>query len=1547
MRICPQCIPLFTLTVGCFIASGQTVPSEYQDIYSNLNTQISSFDSAVRADWNGSTSPVVYAPQLEAASSAQYTGLLATNYYSNVVLPELDELQALGAHGVKVQVSFPILYSPYYGSNQSLYESMLGFYQQLSTDIHARGMKLIVECTVDNQFPGDNVADFTGYYQTLSWSAYMAGRAQNALTTAQLMKPDYMSLITEPDSEARYTGQTNANTVTGSTQLLQTMLATLQGGGITGVSLGAGAGSWISSLTQYVQSFATTSVDYIDINVFPLNDSFLMNALTVASIAHAAGKKVGMSELWDFKIADSELGVLPLTQTSGRDPFSFWEPVDTAFLQAMSDFANYDQLLFICPFWSRYFFAYLNYDTYSSTPIGPLLIDSNQASVFAELTGASTPTGLAWLKMSIPEPDTIAPAIPATPVASNVFSTSAMLTWPATTDNVGVAAYKLYRNGSLIVTTSLLNYNDHGLSPGTAYAYTLKAVDASGNVSLASAPLNIETGTAIPPTVPGSFKAQAVSISQINLSWKASTSGIGLSGYEIYRGPSLANMAPYAHTQATTYSDVNVGPSLTYYYAALAYDIAGNQSSWTATIAVTTPVEAPPSTPGVPVALPLAYNQVSLTWPPSTSVLSIGGYLIFRGTSPTSLTQFANTNVSLYIDNSVSPATTYYYAVTAFDNDALQSGQSPVVSVTTPREPAPTAPSQLAGQATAYNQVTLSWSASTSVAGIWGYVVYRGTSPSTLNSIGTAKTGTTYADTTTAPSTTYYYAVVADDAYGLASAQSSTVTVVTPSEPAPSAPSHLAAQAVAYNNVPLSWSASTSPVGLWGYVVYRGTSPSALTAIASVKAGTTYTDTTTAPSTTYYYGVVADDVYLLTSAQSSTVSAVTPGEPAPSAPSHLTTQAVAYNNVALAWTASTSPVGLWGYVVYRGTSPSTLNSIGSAKTGTTYTDNATAPSTTYYYAVVANDAYGLASAQSSIVTEVTPKEPAPSAPSHLTAQAVAYNNVPLSWTASTSPVGLWGYVVYRGTSPSALTAIASVKTGTTYTDTTSAPSTTYYYAVEADDLYLLTSAQSSTATVVTPKESAPSTPSHLATKAVAYNSVTLSWTASSSPVGLWGYIVYRGTSPSTLVEIASSKTGTTYDDTNIAPSATYYYAVSADDVYGVASAQSSTMNVITPKEPAPSAPSHLATQAVAYDSVTLSWTASSSPVGLWGYVVYRGTSPSTLTAIGTVTTGTSYTDTSAAPATTYYYAAVSKDVYGLTSAQSSTLTVLTPKEPAPSAPSHLATQAVAYDSVTLSWTASASPVGLWGYVVSRGTSPSALAAIGSVKTGVTYSDTSAVPSTTYYYAVTADDVYGLASAQSSTLVVLTPKEPAPSAPSHLATQAVAYNDVSLSWTASSSPAGLWGYVVYRGTSPSTLAAIASVTTGASYTDATTAPSTTYYYAVTAKDTYGLASAQSAAVSVVTPKETAPSVPSKLTAQAVASTQVNLSWTASSSSAGIGGYAVYRGASPTSLAAIGTSKTSSYSDTTAQASTTYYYSVAAYDIYGLASSQSAVVSVTTP
>ncbi|WP_433391922.1 glycoside hydrolase family 9 protein [Micromonospora sp. KLBMP9576] len=102
-------------------------------------------------------------------------------------------------------------------------------------------------------------------------------------------------------------------------------------------------------------------------------------------------------------------------------------------------------------------------------------------------------------------PDTTAPTAPGTPVASAVTATGLTLTWPASTDDVGVTGYRVYREagatdvlvGSPTGTTLAVT----GLTAATAYQFHVVAVDAAGNASAASAPVAVTT--ADPPASGG------------------------------------------------------------------------------------------------------------------------------------------------------------------------------------------------------------------------------------------------------------------------------------------------------------------------------------------------------------------------------------------------------------------------------------------------------------------------------------------------------------------------------------------------------------------------------------------------------------------------------------------------------------------------------------------------------------------------------------------------------------------------------------------------------------------------------------------------------------------------------------------------------------------------------------------------------------------------------------------------------------------------------------------------------------------------------------
>ncbi len=89
--------------------------------------------------------------------------------------------------------------------------------------------------------------------------------------------------------------------------------------------------------------------------------------------------------------------------------------------------------------------------------------------------------------------DTEAPSVPTNLAASNVTQTTLTLSWDASSDNVGVTGYDVYQGASNLGTVTGTSANVTGLTAGTSYSFTVRAKDAAGNVSAASAALNVTT----------------------------------------------------------------------------------------------------------------------------------------------------------------------------------------------------------------------------------------------------------------------------------------------------------------------------------------------------------------------------------------------------------------------------------------------------------------------------------------------------------------------------------------------------------------------------------------------------------------------------------------------------------------------------------------------------------------------------------------------------------------------------------------------------------------------------------------------------------------------------------------------------------------------------------------------------------------------------------------------------------------------------------------------------------------------------------------------
>lgn len=89
--------------------------------------------------------------------------------------------------------------------------------------------------------------------------------------------------------------------------------------------------------------------------------------------------------------------------------------------------------------------------------------------------------------------DTQAPTAPTNLTSPSKTSSSVSLSWGASSDNVGVTGYNIYSGANQVLTVSGTTATVSGLSPSTAYTFTVRARDAAGNVSAASNSLSVTT----------------------------------------------------------------------------------------------------------------------------------------------------------------------------------------------------------------------------------------------------------------------------------------------------------------------------------------------------------------------------------------------------------------------------------------------------------------------------------------------------------------------------------------------------------------------------------------------------------------------------------------------------------------------------------------------------------------------------------------------------------------------------------------------------------------------------------------------------------------------------------------------------------------------------------------------------------------------------------------------------------------------------------------------------------------------------------------------
>jgi len=398
-----------------------TVPPEYQGEYSALQGILGSFNSSL-GSLTPSENSFGYATELLPANGNRGPALLQPNNL-NSVAANLNALQAMGIQGVTIAIGYPLLDPSFPNSAQ-----YLSYFEQVVSMVHARGMKVLIESQI--LFANTPYSPLTFNWASLPYSQYVTNHIAQDQLIINKIRPDYLELGVEADTEAYLSGYTQLDTPTGWTSYVEQLLSSLNKGN---TKLVAGAATWLG--TSYFTGFANdTKLDMISTHVYPIYGQNLQTLLAIGKIAQHDNKRLAIDEAWEEKVLQptGRAGGIGGPSITQQNVFSFWSPTDSEFLTLMAKFGKTFPVEYFSPFNEWYFFAYLNW-TPTLDAEGYFQLSQQLYPVAAQNmnAGSLTPTGqtysnLARSTTALPEfstfPFTTAALIIATLVAVSLVT---------------------------------------------------------------------------------------------------------------------------------------------------------------------------------------------------------------------------------------------------------------------------------------------------------------------------------------------------------------------------------------------------------------------------------------------------------------------------------------------------------------------------------------------------------------------------------------------------------------------------------------------------------------------------------------------------------------------------------------------------------------------------------------------------------------------------------------------------------------------------------------------------------------------------------------------------------------------------------------------------------------------------------------------------------------------------------------------------------------------------------------------------------------------
>lgn len=353
-------------------------------------------------------------------------------------------------------------------------------------------------------------------------------------------------------------------------------------------------------------------------------------------------------------------------------------------------------------------------------------------NVFAA-TGNQFTVGLSVVADSTP------PSIPLGPSATAISSSQINFSWNASTDDVAVVGYVVYRGATPIATTTGLTYSDTGLVASTLYSYTVNAFDATGNysgLSAAASATTLAAGGGGPPadTTPpgvsllsplnGATNVSTTTVLEITMSELVNKGPSGSVTIKKYLDSSVVEVIPVGSSQVTMVGAlVTIVPTLpllsnTQYYVEVSagafVDQSGNQFagiSGSATWAFSTGNASPVIISGVLITA--SATSAIVAFNTNVNALSTISWGVTTAYGDGSAVEFVYAQSHSVVISGLLPNTLYYVKIIA--QDVLNNQATPYTGMFTtanlpppPDTTPPVNPSALAA-VPSYTSVALSW----------------------------------------------------------------------------------------------------------------------------------------------------------------------------------------------------------------------------------------------------------------------------------------------------------------------------------------------------------------------------------------------------------------------------------------------------------------------------------------------------------------------------------------------------------------------------------------------------------------------------------------------------------------------------------------------------------------------------------------------------------------------------------------------------------------------------------------------------------------------